>query len=129
MVELCYRTHKVIVNPLIDWTNEDIWEFIKIYHIPYCGLYDEGCSRLGCICCPLGNSNSMKRELQRWPQYKAFYIKTFDAMIERRKERGMKLGHPLWQDGEGVMRWWIGEYENQAIGQTYLFDEESIEDI
>lgn len=38
----------------------------------------------------------------------------------------MKLGHPLWQDGEGVMRWWIGEYENQAIGQTYLFDEEDV---
>lgn len=53
-VELCYRTNKTIVNRIIDWTDEDVWEFLRAYKIPYCELYNEGFKRLGCIGCPLG---------------------------------------------------------------------------
>ena len=46
MVEMCYRTHKTLVNPIIDWPDEDVWEFIKRYNVPYCELYDFGFKRL-----------------------------------------------------------------------------------
>ena len=54
MVEMCYRTHKSSVNPIIDWTSEDVWEFVRLYNVPYCELYDFGFKRLGCVSCPLG---------------------------------------------------------------------------
>lgn len=54
MVEMCYRTHKTLVNPIIDWTDEDVWEFIRLCNVPYCELYDCGFKRLGCVACPLG---------------------------------------------------------------------------
>lgn len=47
MVEQCYRTTKTMVNPIIDWEDEDVWEFIKEEDLPYCSLYDEGFKRLG----------------------------------------------------------------------------------
>jgi len=30
------------VNPVIDWSYEQIWAFLKDFSIPYCKLYDEG---------------------------------------------------------------------------------------
>ena len=120
-VEMCYRTHKTLVNPIIDWEDEDVWEFIHTYDIPYCTLYDEGWKRLGCVGCPLGGEGTMKRELERWPAIRKIYIRAFEKMIEHRKERGTKC---RWKTGEDVMRWWLKEEpETQIPGQMDLFEE------
>lgn len=107
LVECCMAKAKVMLNPIVDWTNEDVWEFIRSYNIPYCGLYDEGFKRLGCVSCPLGGCKSMKRELEFFPQFVNFYIKTFDEMLEARRRSG-KVINKQWTDGESVLAWWIG---------------------
>lgn len=81
-VEHCYRTMKTIVNPIIDWTDEDVWDFLNGNHIPHCSLYDEGFKRLGCIGCPLSGEKNMIRGFERWPKYKELYILAFQRMIE-----------------------------------------------
>ena len=35
------------ICPIIDWSYERVWKFIKDYHIPYCKLYDEGYTSVG----------------------------------------------------------------------------------
>lgn len=126
-VEMCYRTHKTIVNPIIDWTDEDVWEFIRAYNIPYCGLYDEGFKRLGCIGCPLGGFASMKREFERWPVYKRLYIGAFDEMLEARKRSGKTNHSILWTSGDDVFRWWIGEYRGHDPNQITMEELEKYE--
>lgn len=123
-VEHCYRTNKTLVNPIIDWTDADVWEFIHSYGVPYCSLYDEGFKRLGCIGCPLGGYASQKREFERWPLYKKLYIHAFDYMLAVRRAEGKKDHHGLWTDGEGVFRWWIGDSKKQFPGQLSLFEKE-----
>lgn len=81
-VEHCYRTQKTMVNPIVDWTDEDVWEFLNSNNIPHCCLYDEGFTRLGCIGCPLSGSKHMERDFARWPKYKELYIKAFQKMID-----------------------------------------------
>lgn len=44
------------ICPIVYWTDDDVWEFIKERNLPYCSLYDEGFKRLGCIGCPLSGS-------------------------------------------------------------------------
>ena len=82
MVEQCYRTHKTMVNPIVDWTDEDVWAFLNGNNIPHCSLYDEGFTRLGCIGCPLSGSKKMIRDFERWPKYKELYIRAFQKMID-----------------------------------------------
>lgn len=104
MIERCYQRNRVVVNPIIDWTDEDVWEFIREYEVPYCELYDKGYKRLGCIGCPM--SSHRAEELERYPKYKQAYIRAFDRMLEEREKSGLENRHN-WQTGEDVYRWWV----------------------
>jgi phosphoadenosine phosphosulfate reductase len=42
---------KIKINPLIDWTEEDIWNEIKTHGIPYNPLHDQGFPSIGCQPC------------------------------------------------------------------------------
>jgi len=38
-------------NPLIEWTNEDVWAFIRANDVPYNALHDRGYPSIGCDPC------------------------------------------------------------------------------
>jgi phosphoadenosine phosphosulfate reductase len=38
-------------HPLIDWTEEQVWDFVKKNHIPYNSLHDKGFRSIGCAPC------------------------------------------------------------------------------
>lgn len=104
MVEHCYRTQKTLVNPIVDWEEDDVWEFLNSNGIEHCCLYDQGYKRLGCIGCPM--STAAAAELEKYPVYRRNYILAFDRMIANNKENGIKMNEN-WKDGEGVMKWWL----------------------
>jgi phosphoadenosine phosphosulfate reductase len=101
-VEQCYRTNKTILNPIIDWETDEVWEYLnEVERVEHCVLYDEGYERLGCIGCPM--SCNAKKELERWPKYRQAYIRAFERMLDARKEAGLET---QWENAEAVMRWW-----------------------
>lgn len=122
MVEQCYKRHRTTLNPIIDWTDDDVWEFIKGHEIPYCCLYDEGFKRIGCIGCPLGGKRSMEREFARYPKYKELYMKAFEKMLKRRKEAGKDDLTGNWISAKDVFNWWVGY--DILPGQVDLFEED-----
>lgn len=84
MVEQCYAKRKTTINPIIDWLDEDVWEFLNdVAKVPHCELYDPpyNLKRIGCICCPLSGKTNMERDLAMWPKFAELYIKAFDRMI------------------------------------------------
>jgi phosphoadenosine phosphosulfate reductase len=38
-------------NPLADWSERDVWNYIAANDVPYNGLHDEGYSSIGCTHC------------------------------------------------------------------------------
>lgn len=39
------------VNPLIDWTEKMVWDYIRNHHVPYNKLHDQGFPSIGCQPC------------------------------------------------------------------------------
>ncbi len=105
MIEHCPTAGRRIVNPIIDWTDCDVWTFIRSRGLPYCSLYDEGFWRLGCIGCPQGGARQMQRDFRRWPKYRENYLRAFERMLAERASRGMATS---WKTAEEVMQWWTG---------------------
>lgn len=128
VLDACVTRHKTCLNPIIDWTDSDVWSFIRSEGIPYCELYDEGWHRLGCIGCPMARRHGREREFARWPKYKDAYIRAFNRMMDERKRRGKyKPNSPMGDTGVDVFRWWM-EYDTLP-GQIDLFEDyEDLED-
>ena len=97
---------KTTINPIIDWTDAEIWEFIHEYNVPYCKLYDEGFKRLGCIGCPMGGGKAQAEEFRRYPKYKDLYFKAFERMLEENKKNEIETN---WETATDVMSWWLQE--------------------
>ena len=119
VVEMCYRTTSTMINPIVDWSHSDVWEFLHHYGCESNPLYKKGFCRVGCIGCPLAGYRSMKREFALYPKYKENYINAFDRMIIKRKEDGLPT---VWNSGEECFTWWIGDDPNQISFDDY--DEE-----
>lgn len=44
--------HRLLkINPLIDWTEEQVWRYIRKHKIPYNSLHDKGFPSIGCQPC------------------------------------------------------------------------------
>lgn len=39
------------VNPLVDWTNGDVWAYLRAHEVPYNRLHDQGYASIGCAPC------------------------------------------------------------------------------
>jgi len=114
MTELCMQKNKMVVNPIIDWTHTDVWEYIRSEHIETCELYKMGYDRVGCIGCPMAGKKRWK-EFADFPKYKSLYIHAFERMLKERNKRGKES---KWETGEEVFSWWM---ENDDIpGQMFL---------
>ena len=103
-MEHCIPKRKYIVNPLIDWTDEDVWRFIKQNDLPYCDLYNKGYTRLGCIGCPMASKAERLQHMKDYPKFRHAYLRAFTRMLQRRKDRGLET---QWADADDVMDWWI----------------------
>lgn len=108
LVEHCYRTTKTMINPILDWTDSDVWEFLKYYGCPSNPLYYCGKKRVGCLGCPMQSNRRRIQDFYRYPKYKNLYIRAFDKMLEKNPDKNYK-----WKSGLDVFDWWTGYDSNQ----------------
>lgn len=121
LFEKCEMKAKTVANPIIDWTDNDIWDFYQhecLYHNP---LYQMGFTRVGCIGCPMAGKIRWK-EFAIFPQYKNMYVHAFDRMLQIRKEKGLEYRneeYKNWKNGEDVFLWWM---EDKDITGQYMME-------
>lgn len=94
---------KILVSPIIYWTEQDVWEFLNRNGIPHCKLYDEGRTRIGCLCCPMSNYKQKLKDIREYPHVKRGWLKAIQWLIDNGY-----VNHNF-QDAETGFNWWISD--------------------
>lgn len=118
LFEACTIKSKRICNPIVDWRDSDVWDYIEAEQIKLNPLYKCGYTRVGCIGCPMTGRVGRQKEFSRYPKYKQMYIRAFDRMIEERHRRDLPPG---WENGIECYHWWMED--GVLPGQQDLLEE------
>jgi phosphoadenosine phosphosulfate reductase len=54
------------VSPLLDWSEEHVWQYIRARHLPYNSLHDRGYPSIGCHPCTRAIQPGESRRAGRW---------------------------------------------------------------
>lgn len=99
LFETCMRQHKAVCNPIIDWSDADVWDYIESEKIPVNPLYECGFSRVGCVGCPMAGTKGRQKSLSDTRNTKT-HISALSTRCSRsgsaeakQRERG-RLGRP-----------------------------------
>ena len=103
IIEHCQIQGSTICNPIVDWDNNAIRDFIQSENLTLNPLYGCGYSRVGCIGCPMAGKQRYA-QFARYPSYKKMYIHAFARMIDRIRATNGKL---TWKSAPEVYHWWM----------------------
>jgi len=103
LMESCIPNRKFVLNPIIDWSDDDVWEFIRQRKLPVNPLYEQGYKRVGCVGCPMTYNRD---ELEKNPKYKNLYFQAVKRHFEYRKKRGLKMDGVM-ESPESYFEWWL----------------------
>ncbi|RXJ77680.1 phosphoadenylyl-sulfate reductase [Arcobacter sp. F155] len=66
VVEYDENFEVIKVNPLINWSEEDVWNYIKQNNVPYNKLHDQGFPSIGCAPCTRAIKDGEDIRAGRW---------------------------------------------------------------
>lgn len=117
------RDGSTFVHVIHSWTTADIWQYIRERNLPYCRLYDEGFSRIGCVLCPFQNFEKTQRDMARFPAIADYYRRACQRAF---LVNGGKMRK--WTSGDDMFNWWIinrrGRYIAPDCNSIPLFSED-----
>lgn len=90
--------------PIVAWSDGEVWEYINLFNLKICSLYNEDYERLGCILCPYESAKTTTRNIVRFPKIANCWRRGLDRYFDKRIERGTPLP---WKTKGEFWEWWI----------------------
>ncbi len=56
----------VKINPLLDWSSDKVWDYIRAFDVPYNRLHDDGYRSIGCAPCTRASRPGEHERMARW---------------------------------------------------------------
>jgi phosphoadenylyl-sulfate reductase (thioredoxin) len=56
----------VKLNPLAEWTEDEVWDYVREREVPYHSLYDKGYKSIGCAPCTRATAPDEPSRAGRW---------------------------------------------------------------
>ncbi len=113
--EHCEMQGKIVCNPILNWQDRAVWDFLHEAKVEVNPLYECGFHRVGCIGCPMARKTRYD-EFRMFPAYERIYRNAFGRMLKARKKENKPT---IWKTANDVFRWWM-EDEN-LDGQLDIF--------
>lgn len=98
LFEQCQMKGVRVLNPIIDWSDSDVWSYLRDRGIEGNPLYKEGWTRIGCVGCPLAGRRAREIAFARYPRLYKAWRDAIAYVIARRKE----MGNPMVLMGKEV---------------------------
>ena len=98
LFEQCQLRGVRVLNPIIDWSDDDVWDYLHARGIEGNPLYKEGWTRIGCVGCPRAGRRARELAFARYPKLYKAWRDAIAYVIERRKE----MGNPMFSAGKEV---------------------------
>lgn len=98
LFEQCQMRGVRVLNPIIDWSDDDVWDYLASRHIEGNPLYKEGWTRIGCVGCPLAGRRARELAFARYPKLYKAWVDAIAYVIARRRE----MGNPMILMGKEV---------------------------
>ena len=118
--------NKIMLCPIVDWKDIDIWDYIHDNNIPYPSLYDNGHDRIGCIMCPL---MCVHKRIRDYCEHEA-HVHALERAIGKYLENKPNSG--LWGWGsnpkEIILSWITSTPATDDSGQCNLIDDDSMQE-
>jgi phosphoadenosine phosphosulfate reductase len=113
--EVCHKNGTVkYLHPIMDWTETEVWLYIKEHNLPYCELYDMGFKRLGCVLCPMGTVGIRRYEMSLFPEITSRWKLGFKKLWDNGKVKGH-------DSSEDYFEWWISQKGMVSDAQCTMF--------
>ena len=75
-----YDAKRPLSKPLLHWTEDDIWGYIRSRDVSYCEVYDQGWERTGCCFCLYGIHKDSPNKFQ---MMKGSHPKMYDYVLNK----------------------------------------------
>lgn len=103
LIERCQIKGEIVTNPIIDWQDRDVWDYLADCKVKANPLYQCGFNRVGCIGCPVVGKVRW-HGFAKYPAYANMYKRAFAKMLTHREAQEKKT---VWQSAEEVFAWWM----------------------
>jgi len=102
---------KIVISPILKWSDADVWNFIRGKGLEYCSLYDKGHHRIGCMFCPMANRKSKALDRKNYPGVEREIKKSIQWLIDN---KGYMSDHNATADE--IFDWW---FSNESSAQYF----------
>lgn len=117
LISFMKKNKDITVNAIYEWSDEDVWDFIKDRKLEVNPLYSMGFVRVGCLLCPMATKVEKRKQIEMFPTYKQAFINAAQKLLE--SPAFQKKENVTWKTGEEMFDWWI-ELDDSVDGQMEL---------
>jgi phosphoadenosine phosphosulfate reductase len=121
------RIIKTLAAPILNWTDDEVWPYIRKHDVPYCPLYDQGYKRIGCVPCPMQGEKRLREALAAHPKIARELRRHADLYLDAgRVDSNRKLCS---MTNDEYWEWWLsGKAPKRDEAQLDLWVEQMVQD-
>lgn len=92
---------RIRIRPLLDFTEEEVFEILKNYKVPLNPCYQYQ-NRVGCIFCPFAKQKEIEGYCEKYPKAKKTLLKNLQIFLDKKDKK-------FFLTAEEYFEWWLSK--------------------